>query len=251
MNVSESFQQDRQRRGAKFPWRPIVLLGGVVAIMVGAWLLGVGEKILALRSWIEGLGPWGPVVFVLIYVGATVAALPGSVLTIAAGALFGSVEGVICVSIASTLGASLSFLIGRYFARDSVARWLAGNEKFQRLDRLTEQQGAIMVALTRVVPLFPFNLLNYGFGLTRVRFWTYVFWSWLCMLPMTVVYVVFIDAITTSIAERRVPWPLVGVIVVSGAILALLVRSAGRKLRSVGAGESGQANRDEAAANHG
>ena len=72
-------------------------------------------------------------------------------------------------------------------ARDAVANWLSRSEKFQRLDKLTAEHGAIMVALTRLVPIFPFNLLNYGFGLTRVPFWTYVFWSWLCMLPATVV----------------------------------------------------------------
>jgi uncharacterized membrane protein YdjX (TVP38/TMEM64 family) len=135
-------------------------------------------------------------------------------------------------SLGATVGASLAFLISRYFARDAIVRWLSDKEKFRRLDRLTEQHGAIIVALTRLVPLFPFNLLNYGFGLTRVRFWTYVFWSWLCMLPGTILYVVGADAIAKAIAQGRVPWTLVAILVAAAIALALLVRFARRKLQA-------------------
>jgi uncharacterized membrane protein YdjX (TVP38/TMEM64 family) len=166
-----------------------------------------------------------------MYAAAVVAALPGSALTVAAGALFGSVLGVIVVSIASTLGAALSFLVARYFARGAVAGWLSDKEKFRRLDRMTEEQGAIIVALTRLVPIFPFNLLNYGFGLTRVPFWTYVFWSWLCMLPGTVLYVVGADVVTKAVVQGEVPWLLVGALVAAAAVLAVLVRQARRKLQ--------------------
>jgi len=169
---------------------------------------------------------------VLLYIAAVVAGIPGSAITIAAGALFGSVLGVILVSIGSTVGASLAFLIARYFARDAVARWAQSKPKFSQLDRLTREHGEIIVAITRLVPLFPFNLLNYGFGLTGVPFWTYVFWSWLCMLPGTVLYVVGADAITTAIAEGRAPWVLIVILAAVIAILALLVRYAKRKLRT-------------------
>jgi uncharacterized membrane protein YdjX (TVP38/TMEM64 family) len=178
------------------------------------------------------MGAWGPVVFVPLYAMAVVAALPGSALTVAAGALFGSVLGVLVVSTAATLGASLSFLIARYFARDAIARWLSTNEKFRRLDQLTEQHGVIIVALTRLVPLFPFNLLNYGFGLTRVPFWTYLFWSWLCMLPGTILYVVGADALTQGIARGEMPWVLIGAIGGVGALLMMLVRYARRRLQN-------------------
>jgi uncharacterized membrane protein YdjX (TVP38/TMEM64 family) len=135
------------------------------------------------------------------------------------------------VSIGSTIGAGLAFLVGRYFARDAVARWLNDKEKFKKLDRLTEEHGSIIVAITRLVPVFPFNVLNYGFGLTRVKFWTYVFWSWLCMLPGTILYVVGADAVTKGLAQGRVPWALIGVVVSVVIILTLLVRQARRKLR--------------------
>lgn len=212
-------------------WRPILLLGVVVAILVLSYVFGIGERLVALRDWIQALGALGPAVFILIYTGAVVAALPGSAITIIAGAIFGSVLGVIVVSIASTLGASLAFLIGRYFARDVTAKWLSKREKFKKLDDLTEKHGAIMVALVRIVPIFPFNFVNYGFGLTRVRFWTYVFWSWLCMLPGTVLYVVGTDAISQAIIQKRVPWTLVGVIIGVGILLVMLVKLARKRLR--------------------
>lgn len=227
--AAENIPEKKSR--AQGLWRPIALIAAIVVILIVAKTFGLGERLGALRDWIQALGPWGPVVFVFLYAVAVVAALPGSALTVAAGALFGSVLGVIVVSIASTLGASLSFLVGRYFARDAVAGWLSDKEKFRRLDQLTEEHGAIMVALTRLVPIFPFNLLNYGFGLTRVPFWTYVLWSWLCMLPGTVLYVVGADVVTKAVVQGKVPWALVGALVGAGVILAILVRQARRKLR--------------------
>jgi len=212
-------------------WRPIALIAAIVVIIIAAKVFGLGDRLGALRDWIQALGAWGPAVFVFMYAAAVVAALPGSALTVAAGALFGSVLGVIVVSIASTLGAALSFLVARYFARGAVAGWLSDKEKFRRLDRMTEERGAIIVALTRLVPVFPFNLLNYGFGLTRVPFWTYVFWSWLCMLPGTVLYVVGADVVTKAVVQGEVPWLLVGALVAAAAVLAVLVRQARRKLQ--------------------
>jgi len=212
-------------------WRPALLVATVLLMLVLARIFGIGERLGALRDWIEGLGPWGPVAFFFLYAAAVVAAIPGSVLTVLAGTLFGSVLGVVVVIHAATLGASLAFLIARYFARDAIARRLATNERFQRLDRLTEEHGAIIVALTRLVPLFPFNLLNYGFGLTRVPFWTYVFWSYLCMLPATILFVVGADAFTEGLAQGRVPWGLLGAMIVAGLILTFLIRFARRRLK--------------------
>jgi uncharacterized membrane protein YdjX (TVP38/TMEM64 family) len=228
-NRDELSSENKKTRGG---WKPIVLLAGIVMIFALAKGLGLGERLGELRQWIDSLGKWGPVVFIFLYVVAVVAALPGSALTVAAGALFGSVTGVVLVSIAATLGASLAFLIARYFARDPAARWLSQKEKFRRLDQLTEEHGAVIVALTRLVPIFPFNLLNYGFGLTRVPFWTYLFWSWLCMLPGTILYVVGADVFTSGISQGKVPWVLIGALVGVGTILAILVRYARGKLRA-------------------
>lgn len=214
-----------------------MLISLIVTIFVLAIVLGIGEKLGALRGWIQSLGVLGPAVFVGLYILGVVAGIPGSALTIAAGGLFGSSLGIILVSLASTLGASLAFLIARYFARDAIANWLSRREKFKSLDVMTEEHGAMIVAITRLVPIFPFNLLNYGFGLTKIPFWTYVFWSWLCMLPGTVLYVVGVDAVIQLIVQRKMPWTLLGVIAGVGVLLAVLVKFARRKMKDKGEGD--------------
>src|SRR4030042_2814997 len=212
-------------------WRPILLIACIIAIFILAIVLGAGEKLGTLREWIQSLGALGPAVFVGLYVLGVVIGIPGSALTVAAGGLFGSLLGVILVSLTSTIGASFSFLIARYFARDAIANWLSKREKFKKLDGMTEEHGAMIVAATRLIPIFPFNLLNYGFGLTKIPFWTYVFWSWLCMLPGTVLYVVGVDAMIQLIVQRKEQWILLGVIAGVGVLLALLVKFARSKIK--------------------
>jgi len=211
--------------------KPILLLGMLVVLIVLSKVYGLGDRLGDLKGWIAEQGMWGPVIFAGIYAVATVAAIPGSALTIAAGALFGSVVGVFSVIVGATLGASLCFLISRYLAREAIASSLGKNDKFKKLDALTEKNGAIVVAITRLVPLFPFNLLNYGFGLTKVPFWTYVLWSALCMLPGTILYVVGTDAVATAMEEGKVPWLLVGVVVLIIGLLAVVVKQARKKLK--------------------
>jgi uncharacterized membrane protein YdjX (TVP38/TMEM64 family) len=217
-------------------WRPILLIVLITAIFILAIIFGLGEKLGALREWIHSLGVLGLAVFVGLYILGVVAGIPGSALTVAAGGLFGSLLGVILVSFASTIGASFSFLIARYFARDVIANWLSKREKFKSLDIMTEEHGAMIVAITRLIPVFPFNLLNYGFGLTKIPFWTYMFWSWLCMLPGTVLYVVGVDAFIQLIVQKKVPWLLFGVIAGVGVLLAILVKFARRKIKENGEG---------------
>ena len=213
-------------------WRPVLLLALVIAILVAAKFLGLADKLGDLRDWIKSLGPLGALVFILIYVVAVVAAVPAAPISVAAAALFGSVWGVILINIGATIGAGLAFLVGRYFAREAVVNWLGRNEKFRRLDQLTEAHGAIIVALTRLVPIFPFNLLNYGFGLTRVPFWTYLFWTWLCIIPGTVLYVVGADAVFQGVAQGKIPWTLVLAFGAALIILTILVRFAKRRLQA-------------------
>jgi uncharacterized membrane protein YdjX (TVP38/TMEM64 family) len=212
-------------------WKLVLFAAVVLSLIVLTRLFGLGERLQELRDWIEGMGNLGMVAYVVLYIVAVVAAVPGLPISIAAAAIFGAFKGVILVSIGSTLGASLAFLIARYLARDAIYRRLSGNDKFRRLDRLTEQHGAVIVAITRLVPLFPFNLLNYGYGLTRIPFWTYASWSWLCMLPGTIVYLVGTDALITAATTGDVPWLIVGVFVVALAGVIAAVRIASGKLK--------------------
>ncbi|MFU8779138.1 MAG: TVP38/TMEM64 family protein, partial [Roseovarius sp.] len=131
----------------------------------------------------------GAAVFMLLYIAATVLFIPGSALTLGAGALFGVVKGSIMVSVASTLGATAAFLVGRYLARDWVAKKIEQNEKFAAIDAAVGREGWKIVGLTRLSPVFPFTLLNYAYGLTKVSLRDYFFASWIGMMPGTVMYV--------------------------------------------------------------
>jgi len=140
-------------------------------------------------EWIDQFGIWGPVLFVFFYALAAVLFIPGSALTLGAGALFGVVKGSILVSFASTLGAALSFLIGRYVARDWVAKKVEEHPKFKAVDEAVGREGWKIVVLTRLSPIFPFTFLNYAYGLTKVKFTPYLLASWIGMMPGTVMYV--------------------------------------------------------------
>ena len=140
----------------------------------------------ALEAWVERFGAAGPLVFMLLYAVATVVFLPGSVITLAGGALFGPVWGTLYNLTGATLGALLAFLVARYLAADAVERRAGGRVK-QLIDGV-EREGWRFVAFTRLVPLFPFNLLNYALGLTRIRLLHYLLATYLCMFPGAVAY---------------------------------------------------------------
>lgn len=140
----------------------------------------------ALQAWVEDAGAAGPLLFMAIYALVTVLFLPGSVITLAGGVLFGPVWGTVYNLTGATIGAAFAFLIARYLAAGWVTQRTGGRMK-QLVDGV-EQEGWRFVAFVRLVPLFPFNLLNYALGLTRIRFWHYVLASYLFMLPGAIAY---------------------------------------------------------------
>ncbi len=139
-------------------------------------------------QWIESLGVGGGIAFMLIYIAATIAFLPGSILTLGAGVLFGVWLGAIYVFVGATIGAIAAFLIGRYLARSWISHKIEGNQKFAAIDKAVAQEGFKIVLLTRLSPIFPFNLLNYAFGVTGVPLKDYVLGS-IGMIPGTIIYV--------------------------------------------------------------
>lgn len=147
---------------------------------------------------IDSLGVIAPIVFAVIYIVATVAFLPGSVLTLGAGVVFGVMWGSVYVFGAATLGAIAAFLVGRYLARDWVAAKIADNPKFAAIDAAVGREGLKIVLLTRLSPIFPFNLLNYAYGVTGVSLRDYAIGS-IGMLPGTIMYV-YIGSLATSLA---------------------------------------------------
>jgi uncharacterized membrane protein YdjX (TVP38/TMEM64 family) len=161
----------------------------LAALFIAVRYLGIQDLLRVALDWVAGLGVWGMVVYVLLYVLATVLFLPGSILTLGAGVLFGVIKGSIIVSIAATLGAVCAFLVGRYLARGWVAARIAGNPRFQAVDQAVAREGWKIVGLTRLSPVFPFNLLNYAFGLTSVSLRDYFWATWIGMIPGGLMYV--------------------------------------------------------------
>lgn len=209
--------QTRKSRGRK--WQqilPIVAIGLLVAAAPVlaqeaasnggfnplAWFLGALEwiqaRLLDALKWIQDLGPVGAIAFIIIYIMATVAFLPGSILTLGAGVVFGVIFGSIYVFVGASIGATAAFLVGRYIARDWVARKIAGNENFKAIDEAVGREGFKIVLLTRLSPLFPFNLLNYAYGVTGVGLKDYVLGS-IGMLPGTIMYV-YIGSLAGNLA---------------------------------------------------
>jgi len=171
------------------PWKWIFAGLVVAALLTATQILPVREWLTALNLWLEELGLIGILAFILIYILATVLFLPGLILTIGAGFAFGLAWGFAGVSIGSTTGAACAFLIGRYFARDKVREMAADKPKFKSIDRAVGEKGWKIVLLLRLSPLVPFNLQNYVYGLTAIRFWPYVAASWVGMMPGTLLYV--------------------------------------------------------------
>lgn len=179
--------------------RVVKIVGALVVLGLLVWLLrrfgpAIQPQVEAFLSWVDSLGVWAPVAFVLGYAIATVAFIPGSLLTMAGGALFGLWKGTALVFVGATLGASAAFLVARYVARGFVEGKLEGNEKFAVIDRAVGRNGLKIVFLLRLVPFFPFVWLNYGLGLTKVRFRDYVL-ACVGMLPGTFLYVYYGQAI--------------------------------------------------------
>ncbi len=165
-----------------------------VLVLVVAALLLFGRRVAAylpeFTAWVDGLGFWGPVVFVAGYAVATVAFIPGSLLTLAGGAIFGLWKGTLLVFVGASLGATLAFLVSRHVARRAVERRIAGEPRFAAIDRAVQREGLKITFLLRLTPVVPFVLLNYALGLTRVRLVDYAV-ACIGMLPATLLYVYY------------------------------------------------------------
>ncbi|PLZ88179.1 TVP38/TMEM64 family protein [Fischerella muscicola CCMEE 5323] len=176
----------------------VLLFCLAVSLIIAAKHLNIQEWLHRSIIWIESLGSWGAIAFIIIYNIATLLFIPGSLLTLKGGCLFGVVWGSIYVLIAATIGATFAFIIGRYLTRDWVCRQLEKHPKFKAIDQAVAKQGFKIVFLTRLSPIFPFNLLNYAFGITQVSLKDYILGS-IGMIPGTVMYV-YIGSLATDLA---------------------------------------------------
>lgn len=220
---------DTARSGSRWRW---------VAALVVVLALGAAGSVMDLAAWlrqaldaVSDLGPWGPAIFVALYIIATVLLVPGSALTLGAGAVFGVLRGTLIVSVASTLAATAAFLIGRHLARDVVGRKIEGHPVFAAIDRAVGDEGWKIVLLTRLSPVFPFTLLNYAFGLSRVKLGHYVLASWIGMLPGTVMYV-YLGSLAQAVGQRTRSfgeWLLYGIGLLATVLVTLFITRVARR----------------------
>lgn len=220
----------------------MTLLAGVIAlgllVVVGRT---VGGSVPVFAQWVQGLGAWGPLAFIAGYVVATVAFIPGSLLTLAAGAIFGVPRGVAYVLAGATLGSIAAFLVSRYVARRAIERRVAGNARFAAIDQAIGAQGRRIVLLLRLSPVVPFTLLNYALGLTQVRLADYATAS-VGMLPGTLLYVYYgklagdLAALAGGAAPPRGPeyYAVLGLgLAATIAVTTIVTRTARRALDGV------------------
>lgn len=216
-------------------WHPLAMVLVIAGLFVLFDSTGMGSDLrrgdlAEIRHWIEGFGVLAPIVFLSIYVVATMVGFPSSPLTFTAGAMFGALPGFILATIASQLTVTSAFLVSRRFANVPVNRWLGKNRRFQQLNRLTQRHDVLVVLTVRLVNILPFFLVNYGFGVTKVSFGRYVLWSFIGKIPGTIVLVLIGDAIYQSVLKGDVPWAMVTCVLVLLGTLAVILHQLNRRL---------------------
>lgn len=202
----------------------LITVGIVAAVYLSLKYYGVTDEIRLenvpkIKTWVAGFGKIAPLVYIGLYLVSTVFFLPGSPVTVLAGFVFGPLWGVFYASVASIISVSVAFLIARYVARDLVEGWVKDNAQFRKIDEQVEEQGWRILMFTRLVPIFPFNLQNYAYGLTSLRFSTYVLVSAIFMLPGTTVFVQLGGAFVSG--EGNI-WKTLLYLGVAGVLMVLL-----------------------------
>lgn len=212
-------------------------------LLVGVILLArqAGGYIPALASWVEAQGYWGPIIYIGVYAIATVLFIPGALMTLAGGAIFGIVKGTAYVFLAAVIGSGAAFLTGRYFARGWIESRFAGSPRFDAVDRAVAQDGLKITFLLRLSPVFPFNFINYALGLTQVSFRDYMIAS-VGMLPGTLLYVYYgrvigdVAALAGGAAPEKTPasYAVTALgLAATIAVTAIVTRTARRALGEV------------------
>jgi uncharacterized membrane protein YdjX (TVP38/TMEM64 family) len=196
--VSNPTQSTASRGGLVL--RGVLLLIAVAAVVIFFRVFDGNRWIRALLEGIRGLGPFGPILLVTVYIVGSVLFIPGSLLTLGAGFVFGLLPGYVYVTIGSVLGATAAFLVGRTLARRRIESRLSGNPRFRAIDEAVARKGWTIVFLTRLSPVFPFNLQNYMYGVTGVSLRDYFLASWIGMIPGTLLYV-YLGSAAESLAQ--------------------------------------------------
>jgi uncharacterized membrane protein YdjX (TVP38/TMEM64 family) len=235
--ANEPVVPEAEKPGGRVPLGKIVIAVVVIAaLIVAIRLLPTDEWLRALQTYVKGLGAVGWIVYALVYAVCCVLFVPASLLTLGAGVIFGLVEGTIVVVAGATLGAVASFLLARTVMRSKVESMTAGNPKFRALDRAIGKEGAKIVFLIRLSPLFPFTYINYGFGLTGVRTLPYAFATLLGIIPGTFAFVYIGSLLATAAGDASTTQKIIRVagLAITIVVTLLVTRIARNAMKSTG-----------------
>lgn len=210
---------------------PLAAAGGfLLAMVVVGRAVDVASHLEAAQGWTAALGFLAPAAFVVVYVGATLLGVPGVPFTLLSPILFGAGPAFVVMVVGSAISAALGFLIARYLARDAFAARLAGTDGFTRLSALVERHDWVVIPVLRIVPIAPFAVVNYGFGLTGISFWRYFGWSELAMVPMNAVLVLGAGLVVDATTRGAASWALLGAAAAAALVLITLAALGRRAL---------------------
>jgi uncharacterized membrane protein YdjX (TVP38/TMEM64 family) len=201
-------------------WITVVLpVAAIVSLLVVGRVIDLHVYIEAMHGWIFSFGPWGPVIYALLYVIAELAFFPGTPFTIIAALIFGTVWGYVIMLVAATVAAVAAFLIARYLAKERIERRLRRHPEFQKLVSWVERNHWLAIPFVRTIPVFPFSLVNYGLGLTGISFKKYLLTSFAVFVPMTGVLVLGANALYRAMVRGEVSWWLIIGTVTAGLVM--------------------------------
>jgi uncharacterized membrane protein YdjX (TVP38/TMEM64 family) len=208
---------------------PLALAGGFLLVMVVAGrTVDVGSHLAAAQGWTAALGVLAPAAFVTVYVAATLLGVPGMPFTLLSPLLFGIGPAFLVMVVGSAISSAAAFLIARYLARDVLAARLADTEGFARLSALVERHDWVVIPVLRILPIAPFAVVNYGFGLTGISFWRYFGWSELAMVPMNAVLVLGAGVVFDAVTRGTASWSLLGA-AAAAALVVIGLAALGRR----------------------
>ena len=225
--------------GLSLRWRIVI---GIVLLLalVGVLFYFKGKfhvvNVVSFLEWLEGLGAWAPFLFILIDMLAVVLVLPGVILTLGAGFMFGILRGSLYVLIGTTIGATIAFLIARYLFGEKATGFFLGHSKLKLVNDEFKRAGWKFVLLTRLVPFFPFKLSNYLFGLMQISLQDFILGVFFGIMPFTItnVYIGSLAADLATIGSRtasrsKMEWTIYGIGVIIAIVAVIYITLMARK----------------------
>ncbi|WP_102347826.1 TVP38/TMEM64 family protein [Bacillus sp. Marseille-P3661] len=203
------------------PIKLIVVIAIIAAVFLIAWKLGLVDllkDVEAMQAWFKSFGVYAYILFIAVFILVAVFMLPAALLTIVAGITFGSINGALLALVGATLGAMVSFLISKYVARDMIVEKFKNNKIFQKIDQGVEHNGVSFLILTRLVPVFPYNVQNYAYGITKIPFATYSIVTFITMAPGAFIYAYMAG----QIVKEGLSFSLIIQFAIAGIILFLV-----------------------------